>query len=708
MGLAILFLLALAGVWTAGRLSPGYTLDVGPQEWGRAQDVNDWEENDLFSYRWTREESRFRLPILGTPRWLVLRLDGTRPAGVEPAEVSLVLDGQMVLVFQPPPGPHLYHVVYDGSGPWRWETDVELRANAFQPPGDPRVLGVVVDRLHFSRPLQDAGPAWLLVVFWMVIGLAAVALGRGLGWSWERSGVLAALLVLGLSLLLAWFRPVVLPWAGLLLVLVSAGAVVARIFRGPAGPPWEREPCRFDRQLSPLARLCLVVALGVSVLPLLTPWLPAGGSWALRMLEPGRIYPPAGPIPRALLRWLPLVAVAWAAIPFVNRDLRGLVRRIGAAGQQFAPRLRPPGRWLFLGLLFVPLGYLLRSRLLWGDGPHLIAFISAGHRFKEAELLASLLHGVLYAWTERWWGWQVPDVYTLTSLVAGALYVALSAALSDTLGRGRFERTFVFGLLVTLGTVQFGFGYLENYAWITVALLALFWQMARCLEGEVAPAPVVALWVLACACHLQALLVGPAVLYTLVRSWRAAADTAARRRQVGTALLGGLLPALLLGGLLWAAGYDLNAPLEGAWTRGNNPYTLVPLQSNTTYTLFSLRHLANLVNEHLLVAPVVLPLLLVLLLLYARKIPWRDPLVVALLLGSLGLLFFASTMYPDLGPSMDWDLFAPAALPYTMLGGLLYVRVVPDGESKRYAAVVLLVAAGMHAALWVLLNAMWL
>jgi hypothetical protein len=163
--------------------------------------------------------------------------------------------------------------------------------------------------------------------------------------------------------------------------------------------------------------------------------------------------------------------------------------------------------------------------------------------------------------------------------------------------------------------------------------------------------------------------------------------------------------AAALMGLFLATGYDLGHLFQGSWARGNNPYMLVPLRSDETYTLFSLTHLLNLVNEHLLVAPIVLPLLGLVVVGYRRRVPWRDPVVVALALAAAGLLLFSATLYPDLSAAMDWDLFAPSALPYTLLTGYLFARAVPENRGKEYAAIVLLVSAGVHAVMWVLLNA---
>ncbi len=714
----VLGLLSLAVVWTAGLLSPGYTLDLGPEEWGRIQNANDWEDNGLFTYRWTRGTTRFRLPFLGTPRRLTLRIDGTRPAGVAPAEVVIRLDGREAARFVPPPGPFLYHLTYDGPSPWRWETVVEVQAETFRPEGDPRDLGVVVDRLHLSPPVARSGPAWLLVLLWAALGLAVVAWGRSLGWPWGGAGLLAVLVSCGLGGLLLWRREEVLPWVGLVLLMALGGAVVGRWGRRPAGqevaPPGGAGPanriCGRNewRSSRPLALFALLLALLVAAMPLLAgDWwtehlfrLPRGGSWALYVLQP--FYPQSGPLPRELLPWLSLLLVGLVVVPSFNRDLRRLVRRLWEAGRRLTPHLRPAARWWLLGLLFLPPGYLLRARVLWGDAPHLISRIGAGYRFAEPEMLTFFLHATLYRQTAQWWGWSVPDVYCLVSLICGAFYVGLAAALSSALGRSRLGRGVLFGLLVTLATVQFGFGYLENYALVTVLLLALFWQTVRLLRGEGSPAGVVVLWVLACAAHLQALLVGPAVLYALVQAWRKAR---LRWRVVGAALLGGLAPALLLAGLFLLAGYRVESLLVGNWVRGNNPVFFVPLRSETTYTLFSLRHLANLVNEHLLVAPVVLPLLAAVLLGYRRRVPWREPLLWMLVLAAAGLLLFASTLYPDLGPAKDWDLFAPAALPYTLLTGWLFDRAVPDGAGKGYTAALLLTAAGVHVALWVLLNA---
>jgi hypothetical protein len=709
----VLFLLALAGVWTAGLLSPGYTLDLGPQEWGRIQDANDWEEHGSFTYRWTQGVTRFRLPVLGTPRRLTLRLDGSRPPGVDPAPVALELDGHPVVTLTPPAGPYLYHIAYDGPSAWQWETVVEVRTTPFHTANDPRELGVIVDWLHFSPPLLAPGPAWVLIALWTGLGIAVAVLGLVLGWPRLWSGIMAVLALLAMSALLAGDRPAALPWTGLLLAVALAGNAVAWGFRvketgaaperlHEAGEPLGSALQTSDGRPGAFALVVLILALAVATLPLLASWLPSGGSWALQMLEP--FYPVTGPIPRRIERWLALIAVALVAIPAVNREVRQLVAWLWEAGRRLTPRVRPAGRWLLLGLLFVPLAYALRAQVLWGDGPSLVGRIGAGYLFNEPEMLPFFLHGMLYRWTEQLWGWSVPDVYTLTSLVCGALYVALAAALGDALGRDHFERSFVFGLLATLATIQFGFGYLENYALVTVALLALFWQMIRCLRGQGSPVPVAVLWVVACACHLQALLVGPAVLYTVIRAWKMA-PVGKRWRPVLAALAGGVITAGLLLGLFLAGGYDIGHLFQGNWARGNNPYFLVPLQSNDTYTLFSLQHLANLVNEHVLVAPVVLPLLLVVALWHRRQVSWRDPVLIVLALSAAGLLLFASTLYPDLSAATDWDLFAPAALPYTLLAGLLFTRAVPEGAGKRYAATVLLVAAGIHAGMWVLLNA---
>lgn len=723
-GTSILFLLALAGVWSAGRLSPGYTLDVGGREWGRIQNTNDWQETEdrSFTYRWTKALTRFRLPVLGTPRRLTLRLAG-RPEGIDTAEVLLVLDGHEAARFAVPAGTHLYHLAYDGPSAGSWETVVELRTAPFSPPGDPRELGVAVDRLHFSPPLLPLRPNWVLVGLLTAAGAVLLLLGELLEWPRYLGFILATLLVLGLSALLAWDRPRMLPWAGLALATLLLAVGVAALWahrtgrrravtsglppEGKQGPPATEPVVRPDGRPGALAVGLLMLALLVAVLPLLAHWLPGGnpdgGFWSLHMLDSS---PSAEPLPRRIEPWLPLVLVALVAVPALNRDLRLLGRCLWEVGERATRRVRPAGRRLLLGLGFVPLGYALRAQVLWGDGAHLIARIGAGYRFAEPEMLAFFFHSLLYRWTSAWWGWSVADTYTLTSLAAGALYVALAAGLGDALGRSRFEKAFICGLLGTLTIVQFGFGYLENYAFVTLALMALFLQMVRCLRGQGSVAAVVALWVLAVACHLQALLLGPAVLYTAAHAVRRAGAARERRREALLAVAAGLVPSAALAGLFLLGGYDLGQLLQGNWARGNNPYLLVPLQAEAPYyTLFSLRHLANVLNEHLFVAPVVLPLLVLVTLGYPRRVPWRDPLFIALLLSAAGLFLFASTLYPDLSAPMDWDLFGVSALPYTLLAGLVFTRAVPEGHGRRYAGLALLASAGVHAAMWVLQNA---
>jgi hypothetical protein len=263
LALIVLFLLSRAGLWTAGRLSPDYTLDLGGAEWGRIQNANDWEFHGSYTYRWTRDVTRFRLPHLGTPRMVTVRLDGTRPEGFPPAVVTLSLDGRDVASFVPPAGP--YQVVYDGPDAWRWETVLEVRTTPFSPPDAPRKLGVIVDRVHFSAPLRPPAPPWVLVVLWVAVGIAAAVLGHLLAWAAVWRSIFPVALVVGLIALFGGDRPAALPWAGVALAVLGAGAVVAWAFRVKGDRSVAEEdtsggPLRQDGRLGSFALVCTLLA----------------------------------------------------------------------------------------------------------------------------------------------------------------------------------------------------------------------------------------------------------------------------------------------------------------------------------------------------------------------------------------------------------------------------------------------------------------
>jgi len=174
-----------------------------------------------------------------------------------------------------------------------------------------------------------------------------------------------------------------------------------------------------------------------------------------------------------------------------------------------------------------------------------------------------------------------------------------------------------------------------------------------------------------------------------------------------------------------ASGHGLYALFNTDRPGGSDARWFVPLWETSTrwehYTLFSWPHLRDWINGQWLVAPVVLPALLVVLvsLSLARRaaLPHgrgsdgagsvSDPSVYGarFLLAAAGFyLLFTFVWNADYGGQRDWDLFSLAALPPTLLLALLLPRALPDRRLLRTGAVPLLVLQGWHTWAWIVQN----
>ena len=139
------------------------------------------------------------------------------------------------------------------------------------------------------------------------------------------------------------------------------------------------------------------------------------------------------------------------------------------------------------------------------------------------------------------------------------------------------------------------------------------------------------------------------------------------------------LPMIAIGGAtFWwmeASGHGFAALLYTDRPGGGDARWFVPMFETTTrwehYTMLSWPHLRDWLNAQLLVAPIVLPALLVVarylwLGRYGRH--WGLPAsVVFLAIASGAYLLFTFVWNPDYGGQRDWDLFSLAAVPTTLL-----------------------------------------
>jgi hypothetical protein len=187
-------------------------------------------------------------------------------------------------------------------------------------------------------------------------------------------------------------------------------------------------------------------------------------------------------------------------------------------------------------------------------------------------------------------------------------------------------------------------------------------------------------------------------------------------------LTGGLLqtviPPMLVGSgvlaLMEQGGHGLSALLNDDRPGGGDGIWFVPLFETTTewqhYTMFSVAHLLDWVNEHLLISPFGLPLIiLTLIAVYQFRLAIFDRSTdkdYGYFLGVTAAVYLLLTWVwnPDYGGRKDWDLFAPSAFVYTLLAGYLLVRVLLDRDRLKENSLFVIALSFLHTAAWIFVN----
>jgi hypothetical protein len=417
------------------------------------------------------------------------------------------------------------------------------------------------------------------------------------------------------------------------------------------------------------------------------------------------------------LGWILALLVAALILPAVNQWVwSGL-----AWLWQIWPGKRRRQWWFGLaaflaGLLF----WLARLRHLhWGDAE--VLSIGLSHADPNTRVIYNWQAPFTVFIHQRLWQfvahplleWPPEHVYAMISIICGMVFVYVLLTFLAQLGRNPLETAVLAGLVLTTGSMQLFFGYVENYTIVSLGLLVTLFLAWRALHGNIQPVwPVLALS-LTNGFHPSTVFLWPGVLVLVGLCWK--------RKYVS--LSGGLLqtviPPLLVGGgvlaLMEQGGHGLSALLSDDRPGGGDGIWFVPLFETTTewqhYTMFSVAHVLDWVNEHLLISPFGLPLIILALIaiyqfrliIFDRSTTDKD---YGYFLGVTAAVYLLLTWVwnPDYGGRKDWDLFAPSAFVYTLLAGYLLVRVLPDRDKLKETSLFVIAVSFLHTAAWIFIN----
>ena len=357
---------------------------------------------------------------------------------------------------------------------------------------------------------------------------------------------------------------------------------------------------------------------------------------------------------------------------------------------------------LILPLVAAPLFWIARDGThLLGDGLLILKRTSEGILFTGSSVLANRVALWAAALAGRVGG-GAEQALAWLSIVMGALFVATAIDLAARLAPGKRERPLAALLFLAQPFLLIFCGYIEFYSINALLTAALILTCLLSLEKKLTVAVPVAVWVISLGGTFLSIVFLPMVGAALFGSYHAKGTKLSR-----------LLPAAGIGvvcgiALLWLAGIDLS---DSLMSREGSNY-LLPVGAaegeREVYGLFDPRHFLDLLNETVLV----MPLLLFLLPLWmARRTGKVDSATGGLLLTVLFALAPFFLLNPKLGFARDWDLMALPAIPVNLLAIRLIFGPVGGRESTwrvsrtwRFALLFLVALGISRTAGWLYLN----
>lgn len=454
-----------------------------------------------------------------------------------------------------------------------------------------------------------------------------------------------------------------------------------------------------------LLRLWAVIALGLHLAGYI---LPEDTFWSL---WPYTVLPPWPGVTLALV-------AGSLTVPTINVRVWDALRQVWHR----LPGKTHPQRWFAaLSMAALPIFWLLRIRHLgWGDANILVIGLSHPKQtviYNWQAPFTVFLHQRLWALVaDPLWGWGVDTVYAAVSVICGGLFVFGVLKLANALGRTIAEKTLIAGLVLTCGSMQLFFGYVENYTIISLGILIFLWTGINVLRGKSPLWQAVLALSLTNAFHPSTVVLWPAALYL---AWKCA-----RRDGLSAKLmLEFILPPLIVGNsvltMMELGDHGLAAFLGDDRPGGGDHIWFVPITLAATtqwqrYTIFSLAHLLDWGNEQFLTSVFGLVILAIGGITARRKsvraglnsapAPIPGNYLWFLGIASISYLLLTFAWNADYGIRKDWDLFSPATFVYSLWAALVLIRRLKDTAERAQAAILIIAVSGLHTAAWVLSN----
>lgn len=397
--------------------------------------------------------------------------------------------------------------------------------------------------------------------------------------------------------------------------------------------------------------------------------------------------------------------VAWTALA-VLLFMPPVSRRLLVASQTLIVRCSKMSKYLVAALIGVGacvLFWLLREQIyLLGDGYLNSEFIT--RPTIKGKLVAEPLTAFIF-----WFFYQKILLpfgidnsvlsFQILNCLAGVAFLFVLKHLTDLLLKTPQQKFVMMLLVLSAGSIQLFFGYVEDYALLLLALTVYIFLSVRHLQGRghwLVPAVMLGVMF---TLHFGTIVLLPTLLLLYLRD-----------RSILKVLIQVVAVTAVAAMIFVVIGYPLNIFVDTFLQRrslsGSHVLPMAELSSEwQRYTLISWEHLLDIFNQQMLIAPFTILLIVIGMLLFAREIKWKDSTLIFLIASSLCAFLFLVVVNCEIGASRDWDMLASYNLPLLLLNGFLWIRY---GQKRTRVMAALVAYTGitlLHSLSFVLTNA---
>jgi hypothetical protein len=305
----------------------------------------------------------------------------------------------------------------------------------------------------------------------------------------------------------------------------------------------------------------------------------------------------------------------------------------------------------------------------------------------EIDATTRWIHAVLASLMKQ----DFVSAYQIVSVFCGGLFILVVLLFVASPNEKLATRAFLAPLLLLNGANQLFFAHVENYTILYLLIVMYLLTAIQCIHRAKSVWIPALIFVVAMKVHLMAIVLLPSFLYVI--SWAGSEKLPLLKRLItwrGVAYA--VLASALIGGVIYIwvlnsfqADYSQTQPLR-------RDAILLPVTAPSTmpsnhYTLFSSYHLADVFNLIWYITSGGTILGIVLAVIFFKRIPWRKPKFIFILLTVLYSFVFDFMVNASLGIPFDWDLLSVASLPLVFLAatalGEIFRRPAESIERNR-------------------------